>query len=186
MGLFVDPKEEESFYILLEEQLGCGPFDGGCVAVAFALQKYLQCGSVAVITGHWDHQEPVENAQHAFVYLSTEDVRFLEGSEFSEQKGRVDVQEEKQPEFKALMASAKGFFLDGNGLKGLEEGVHHFNEQECFGKLKKLSVRLFVEGDLSDCEKSSEQVDALCDFFAKSEMSVRQEKKGAQVRPFKR
>lgn len=67
-GIFGSAAHRELVYSILLDEIDCGPFDGGCLVFAHALQQ-LHGGEVFVIEGRWKglgHRHPPA-AQHAFL-----------------------------------------------------------------------------------------------------------------------
>ena len=72
MQVFTSRAHKDSVYAAMLEHIDCGPFDGGCVSFALALQRVLG-GEVQVITGNlrWNPRSTkwAKGAQHAVLQL---------------------------------------------------------------------------------------------------------------------
>lgn len=72
MQLFTSRAHKDAVYTAMLDHIDCGPFDGGCVSFAMALQRVLG-GEVQAITGnllwHPRHTKWVRGAQHAVLRL---------------------------------------------------------------------------------------------------------------------
>ena len=61
-------KNYNQAYNLMIDAIDCGPFDGGCVTVAMALQQALG-GEIVVLIGRPTRLNSQESAMHAAVYV---------------------------------------------------------------------------------------------------------------------
>lgn len=62
-------KNYNQAYNLMIDAIDCGPFDGGCVTVAMALQQALG-GEIVVLIGRATRLSSQEGAMHAALYVN--------------------------------------------------------------------------------------------------------------------
>ena len=62
-------KNYNQAYDLMIDAIDCGPFDGGCVTVAMALQQVIG-GEIVVLVGRATRLSSQEGAMHAAVYVN--------------------------------------------------------------------------------------------------------------------
>jgi hypothetical protein len=75
--IFLSSAHKDAVYGLMLERIECGPFDGGCLAFALALQR-LHGGEIAVVEGRFFVPPHISRAQHAVLALP--DGTFMDAS----------------------------------------------------------------------------------------------------------